>query len=63
MTDDFRRLLDERHDAVMAELQEANRKLDQINGRVRENEKEITKIKTVGALIQAAVLAFIGWWK
>lgn len=35
-------------------------RFDHINGRVRKSEQEITKIKTAGSVV-AAALTFIGW--
>ena len=35
-------------DLIISHLEYIRTRVDQINGRVRENEKEITKIKTIG---------------
>jgi len=38
-------------DLIISHLEYIRTRVDQINGRVRENEKEITKIKTIGITI------------
>ena len=37
--------------------------LVKLNGRVRDNEKEISRIKGIGGTIAAIVIAILGWFK
>ena len=37
--------------------------LVKLNGRVRDNEKEISRIKGIGGTLSAIILAMLGWFK
>ena len=37
--------------------------LVKLNGRVRDNEKDISRIKGIGGTISAIVIALLGWFK
>jgi hypothetical protein len=48
---------------IVKELDKQTEKLDQINGRVRQNEKSISFIKGVGAVLSAVFGGLIGWFE
>ena len=48
---------------IVKELDKQTEKLDQINGRVRQNEKSISFIKGVGTILSVLFGGLIGWFK
>lgn len=48
---------------IVKELDKQTDKLDQINGRVRQNEKSISFIKGIGSVVAAIIGGVIGWFE
>tara|TARA_R110002020_G_scaffold275964_1_gene491151 strand:+ start:127 stop:333 length:207 start_codon:yes stop_codon:yes gene_type:complete len=48
---------------IVKELDKQTDKLDQINGRVRQNEKSISYIKGIGTILFALFGGLIGWFQ
>ena len=52
-------------DIIIKHLEYIVKRVDAINGRVRENEKEVSKIKGIGVSITfiiTSILGIIGYW-
>ena len=50
-------------DYIIKELDKQTTKLDQINGRVRQNEKSIAFIKGIGTIVTLIIGGLIGWFE
>lgn len=61
--DQFSKRLDERDKAIHEKLDQVLMQVKETNGRVREHDREITKIKTVGSVMAFLFTASLGWLK
>ena len=48
---------------IKQKVNDNNKHLLKLNGRVRENEVAISRIKGIGGTISAIVIAILGWFK
>jgi hypothetical protein len=48
---------------VKAIVEKNEKWLAKLNGRVRDNEKDISRIKGVGGTLSAIIIAILGWFK
>ena len=48
---------------IKAKVDENNRHLLRLNGRVTQNEKDISRIKGIGGTLSAIVMALLSWFK
>ena len=48
---------------IKDKVDDNNRHLSKLNGRVRQNEKDISRIKGVGGTVSALVLALLSWFR
>jgi hypothetical protein len=48
---------------VKAIVEKNEKWLAKLNGRVRDNEKDISRIKGIGGTLSAIIIAILGWFK
>ena len=48
---------------VKAIVEKNEKWLAKLNGRVRDNEKDISKMKGIGGTVSAIIIAILGWFK
>ena len=48
---------------IKEKVDDNNKHLLRLNGRVTQNEKDISRIKGVGGTISALIIALLGWFK
>ena len=48
---------------IRQKVDDNNKHLLRLNGRVRDNEKDISRIKGIGATISAFIFAILSWFK